>query len=75
MAIEMEDWVAENREEITRAVGRVLGHVPETASCYCPKSGTTHDHDTPPLDDDELAEWVANDEGLYNWAQSDGVDV
>ena len=28
-----------------------------------------------PLDDDELELWIANDEGLYHWAKSEGVDV
>ncbi len=26
------------------------------------------------LDDDERALWIANDEGLYLWAQSEGVE-
>lgn len=26
------------------------------------------------LDLDDLEEWVANDEGLYNWQQSSGLD-
>ncbi len=71
----LQDWIGEHREELRAAVGRVLGHVPKTASCYCPKSGTEHDHEPPPLDDDDLADWVANDEGLYKWALADGVDV
>jgi hypothetical protein len=28
-----------------------------------------------PLDDDELRQWIANDEGLYRWAQGEGYDV
>ena len=27
------------------------------------------------LDDDERERWILNDEGLYNWARSQGVDV
>ena len=27
-----------------------------------------------PLDDDEREMWINNDEGLYMWAQSEGVD-
>ena len=27
------------------------------------------------LNDDERWEWVMNDEGLYNWARSEGVNV
>lgn len=28
-----------------------------------------------PLTTDDLAQWIANDEGLYNWARSKGVRV
>ena len=28
-----------------------------------------------PLDDEDLEQWIANDEGLYLWAQESGVDV
>lgn len=27
------------------------------------------------IDDDERDTWINNDEGLYNWARSEGVDV
>ena len=27
------------------------------------------------LDDEERENWILNDEGLYNWARSEGVDV
>jgi len=27
------------------------------------------------IDDEERELWIANDEGLYNWARSEGVDV
>ena len=27
------------------------------------------------LDDEELEMWVMNDEGLYNWAISEGVEI
>jgi hypothetical protein len=26
------------------------------------------------IDDDERELWIANDEGLYDWARSEGVD-
>ena len=29
----------------------------------------------PRRNDSERAEWIANDEGLYNWARSEGVRV
>jgi hypothetical protein len=28
-----------------------------------------------PLNDNDRREWVANDEGLFNWAKSEGVNV
>jgi len=27
------------------------------------------------LDDDDREDWILNDEGLYNWARGEGVDV
>lgn len=27
------------------------------------------------LDDDDVEQWIANDEGLYQWAKDEGVDV
>jgi hypothetical protein len=27
------------------------------------------------IDDDEREMWIINDESLYNWARSEGVDV
>ena len=27
------------------------------------------------IDDDEMELWIMNDESLYNWARSEGVDV
>lgn len=27
------------------------------------------------LDDDDREDWISNDEGLYEWALSEGVDV
>lgn len=29
----------------------------------------------PRLNDDERENWILNDEGLYNWARSEGVNV
>jgi len=26
------------------------------------------------LDDDDIEQWIANDEGLYQWALSEGVE-
>lgn len=27
------------------------------------------------LDEEDLRQWILNDEGLYNWARSDGVRI
>jgi hypothetical protein len=72
--MKIQDFIDQNREEITSAINRVLCHVPATASCYCPLSGTDHNHTSQPLDDDDLEKWILNDEGLYNWAVSEGVE-
>jgi hypothetical protein len=36
------------------------------------RAGTIPDP-APVYDDDERALWIENDEGLYNWARSEGV--
>jgi hypothetical protein len=69
----LRQWISENRAELDAAIGRALGHVPRTASCDCPKSGTDHYHEAPKLSDHERRLWVLNDEGLYRWARSEGV--
>lgn len=69
-------FIQANREELRAAISRHLGHVPRTASCYCPRSGTEHQHDDGArLSDSELREWVLNDEGLYSWARESGVRI
>jgi hypothetical protein len=68
-------FIAANRDDLQAAVARVLGRVPRQASCYCPRSGTEHDHDVERLSVAELGEWIANDEGLYSWARSEGVRI
>lgn len=69
------DFVRQNRDELTEAVGRNLSHVPRTASCSCPRSGTDHHHEQPNLTLKELEDWVMNDEGLYNWARREGCKI
>lgn len=69
------DFIRENRQELTECIGRTLGHVPRTASCYCPKSGTDHYHAPPKLTTKDLRDWVLNDEGLYRWARSAGCRI
>jgi hypothetical protein len=71
------DFIREHRSELKEAISRQLNHVPRQASCDCPKSGTDHYHTdrNNRLDDAELRLWVLNDEGLYNWARSEGVRI
>lgn len=72
----MQQFIEENRSEILTGINRFLNHVPRTASCSCHKSGTDHTHENVhQLDDDELEDWILNDEGLYNWARSEGVEI
>ena len=71
----LRDFIAENRAELDACIGRALGHVPRSASCYCPLSGTEHQHAAPCLNDKERREWILNDEDLYQWARSSGVRI
>lgn len=34
-----------------------------------------HAYDTQREADEEREQWILNDEGLYDWARSEGVDV
>lgn len=69
------DFISQNESELKACIGRALGHVPRTASCHCPRSGTDHYHDAPKLNRSEIRLWILNDEGLYNWARSEGVRI
>lgn len=71
----LRDFIKTNRAELDAAINSVVGRVPRTASCYCPLSGTDHQHQPPPLNDKERREWILNDEGLYRWARSEGVRI
>ncbi len=71
----IEQFINANRPELIACISKELGHVPKQAGCYCPLKGTEHWHETDSalLHDDELELWIANDEGLYLWAQREGV--
>lgn len=71
----MQDFIKENRTALDRAIDRALGSVPATASCYCPLSGTEHFHQPDKRNDAERRQWILNDEGLYRWAQNEGVNI
>ena len=72
----MHDFITEHRDELSAAINRHLNHVPRTASCHCPKSGTDHvcggDRS---MSREELRQWILNDEGLYRWARREGVRI
>lgn len=51
----LRDFIRENKEELDRAIKRV---VPDVR-----------------LTDQERRLWILNDEGLYNWARSEGVRI
>lgn len=68
-------FIAEHRAELDTAINSVVGRVPRTATCYCTKSGTDHQHEQPALTDSDRRQWVLNDETLYRWAQSEGVPI
>lgn len=71
----MREFIRQNRTEIDTAIDSVKGHVPATASCYCPKSGTNHQHPPEQHNDKERRQWINSDEGLYNWARREGVNI
>lgn len=73
--MKLREFISQNRQELDTCIGRALGHVPRTASCYCPLSGTEYTHAAPSLNDEERRQWILNDEGLYNWARSEGVRI
>ena len=51
--------------KLARWISRNRAELRQAVRAACPNVG--------PLSLDDLAEWVANDEGLYNWAKGDGV--
>lgn len=56
----MQQFIRENRSELDAAIKNAIGHVPRTASCYCPKSGTDHYHEPDALNDKERRLWILN---------------
>lgn len=72
----LREFIKVHRAELDECIDRALNYVPKEASCYCPKSRTNHTHvNDRTRDDDERRQWILNDEGLYNWARSEGVRI
>lgn len=71
----MRDFISQNRTEIDAAINGTLSFVPRSASCDCPRSGTDHHHEPHTLTNRDRKQWIASDEGLYNWARREGVNV
>ena len=59
----MRDFIAENRAELESSIRGVINTGRESNPIQCA------------LDDDDIEDWIANDEGLYNWARSCGVNM
>ena len=64
-----------HKQELQETIGKAISYVPRSASCNCYKKGTDHYHDMPKVSVSEIREWILNDEGLYQWARSEGVRI
>lgn len=72
----LRQFIEENKAELRAIINRTLNYVPKEAGCNCPKRGTNHYHEPDRrLSPEDLRGWVLNDEGLYNWARSEGVRI
>jgi len=56
----MRDFIRQNRQQLDDTINSVLGE------CLVP---------LPRRNDQERELWIQNDEGLYNWAKREGVQV
>lgn len=58
----MSDFIEQNREELESCIRGVMNRGRESNPIQVA------------IDDDDIEDWIANDEGLYNWALSCRVD-
>ena len=62
-------FIAQNREELDRSINSAIYR-------YDGRGGKgTVPNPPPSRNDSERQEWIMNDEGLYNWARSEGCRV
>jgi hypothetical protein len=71
----LKSFIRENKSEIDEAINRVVSFVPKTAGCFGHRMGTDHYHEQKRFKDSERLQWILNDEGLYRWARSEGVNI
>ena len=65
----LQEFIKQNREELDRCINAALYR-------HDGRGGRGTIPDPPPKrNDNERQEWVLNDEGLYNWAKSEGVRI
>ena len=63
----LEKFIDENRAELNQAInGALYRHDGRGVRGTIPDPAPVHS-------DDEIEEWINNDEGLYNWARSEGA--
>ena len=62
----LREWIKANRAELDKAINRVLYRHDGRGG-----KGTIPDP-SPKRSDAERRQWIMNDEGLYNWARSEG---
>jgi len=65
----LRDWIRENRQELDNCINAALYR-------HDGRGGHGTIPDPPPKrNDEERRQWVLSDEGLYDWAKSERVNV